>query len=69
VTVPYVLGYSELAATQAITNAGLQAEVSRESSQGQCNVIVENPPGGDQVAAGSTVYILVAIPQGPCQDT
>jgi hypothetical protein len=62
VLVPYLIGLSRSAATQAISNAGLT--VGRVSSVNSCvdpgSVQTQNPSQGVSVAVGSTVSISVS---------
>jgi uncharacterized protein (TIGR03437 family) len=69
-TVPNVVGLAQAAATMAIQNAGLALgtvtnQASATISSG--SVISQNPTAGTQVAAGSTVTLVVST--GPPQVT
>jgi len=65
VEVPNVVGSSQSQATTALSNAGLETNVTEQNSatipSGQ--VISQNPSGGIKVAIGTTVTITVS--KGP----
>jgi len=61
VGVPYVIGWDQYSAEQAIQNAGLNFTVSYNSGcTDPGNVITQNPSGGVQVTPGSSVHITVS---------
>ena len=65
VDVPYVVGYNEDSATSQLKNAGFSVNVERQysSTQSAGYVISQNPNGGNSVAEGTTVTIVVS--RGP----
>ncbi|MBW3665917.1 MAG: Stk1 family PASTA domain-containing Ser/Thr kinase [Actinobacteria bacterium] len=59
--VPSVVGRQEAAATQALRRAGFGVDVARTEGGGPPGTVVaQDPAGGRQAAAGSTVTITVA---------
>ncbi len=61
-TVPDVTGLSQSAATSQLTSAGFNVDPSTQTSSSATagDVISQDPAGGHQAAAGSTVKIVVA---------
>src|SRR4051812_13653868 len=63
VRVPDVVGHDRGAATGALHGAGLQVNVVRKkSSEKEGTVLSQSPSGGSHVIKGTTVTIVVAIP-------
>jgi serine/threonine-protein kinase len=62
VTVPDVVGRSEDAARSALEDEGLRVTVRREDSEDEepGTVLEQDPAGGDEVDAGSTVTLTIA---------
>jgi serine/threonine-protein kinase len=62
VSVPAVQGQDQVAASNAIQQAGLQPQIVPQSNPGVAagKVITTNPPGGTMVAKGSTVQLFVS---------
>jgi serine/threonine-protein kinase len=61
VSVPPVIGLDRAAAENAITNAGLTAQVEQRDDQAPSNqVIDQSPDSGTQLGLGSTVTIVVS---------
>jgi beta-lactam-binding protein with PASTA domain len=67
IVVPDVVGLSQAAAEDAITNAGLNASVSTVASDTAPagNVISQTPAGGIEVTAGSVVSLVVSSGPAP----
>jgi beta-lactam-binding protein with PASTA domain len=62
--VPDVTGQSRAAASAALSNAGFKVQVTTQTSSSAApgSVISQDPSGGAQASAGSTVTIVVATP-------
>ena len=61
VEVPSVVGFTQSAATSALSNAGLDVSVvTAQSDQPAGTVTAQDPAGGTQVKKGTTVTITVS---------
>ncbi len=68
VEVPDTVGFTQSAATSALSRAGLDVSVVTASSdQAAGTVTAQNPPGGSQVKKGTTVTITVSTGPAPTQ--
>lgn len=67
-TVPAMYGWKEAEVESEMTRLGLVARIERRSTQEQCYVIEQSPPGGTVVPRGSTVDVVIAIARGICKE-
>jgi eukaryotic-like serine/threonine-protein kinase len=68
VEVPGVVGFTQSAATSALSKAGLDARVVTASSDQPVGIVTsQDPPGGAQVKKGTTVTVTVSSGPAPTQ--
>jgi len=68
VEVPSVVGFTQSAATSALSKAGLDVRVVTASSDQPAGIVTsQDPPGGAQVKKGTTVTVTVSSGPAPTQ--